>query len=176
MGFGFNLFCMFILLPTTAILLIVWAITRKKIVGIILGIIWGGIIGLCILSGILQIVFAKKVLKKSDYYGQYIINRKYFKGKQADWQYNNFRFEIRDNDSIYFHLTNRETIVKTYKGVIRTKAQYESQILSIFMGQKTHHILTEQPTIYRDTWSFYLVFYSPKFGNVFFTKGQWKPL
>ncbi|QRR00195.1 hypothetical protein [Dyadobacter sandarakinus] len=44
------------------------------------------------------------------------------------------------------------------------------------MPAPTHHILMDNPTTYRETWSFYLVFDSPKFGNVFFTKGDWEPL
>src|SRR5690606_36725182 len=60
----------------------------------------------------------KIVLDKDDYYGSYVINRKYFGGKQADWQYNTFRFEIRPNDSIYFYVTDRERILETYKGKV----------------------------------------------------------
>ncbi|NRF37488.1 hypothetical protein [Pedobacter foliorum] len=44
------------------------------------------------------------------------------------------------------------------------------------MKLPTHHIMDGDPTIYRDTWSFYLVFNSPKFGNMFFKKGAWEPL
>jgi hypothetical protein len=101
----------------TVILLSLWLIANKKIAGIILGIMWAGYI----VVGITDKVFAKKALKKADYYEQFIVNRNYFKGKQVDWQYKNFRFEIKDNGSIYFHLTNGEAIVKTFKGVIRTK-------------------------------------------------------
>src|SRR4051812_5379886 len=40
--------------------------------------------------------------------------------------------------------------------------------LIINMEQPTHHILTSNPTTYRSAWSFYLIFNSPKFGNMFF--------
>ena len=63
-----------------------------------------------------QMGFREKKLTKKDYYGSYIINRNYFAGKQADWQYDHFRFEIRDNDSIYFYMTDKERISKIYKG------------------------------------------------------------
>ncbi|TAE89990.1 MAG: hypothetical protein EAY81_01375, partial [Bacteroidetes bacterium] len=126
----------------------------------------------------IQWLTAKTELKKKDYYGQYIVNRNYFPGIQADWQYNHFRFEIKENDSIYFYLTDKEKILKTYVGTITTtyRSQYSSARLIINMEQPTHHILTSNPTTYRSTWSFYLVFDSPKFNNVFFKKGQWKPL
>ena len=176
MGFGFNLFFVFILVPLTGILLVTWLLTRKKIFGKTLGLIWLGIFGLVFLSGIAQWLTAKTELKKKDYYGEYIVNRNYFPGRQADWQYDNFRFEIKENDSIFFYVTDKEKIVKTYRGTITTTKPYSSERLIINMEQPTHHIMTSNPTTYRSAWNFYLVFYSPKFNNVYFKKGKWKPL
>jgi hypothetical protein len=176
MGFGFNLFFVFILVPLTGILLLTWLLTRKKIFGIILGVIWITIVGLAVFSVTSQTLTSKKELKKNDYYGEYIVNRDYFPGRQADWQYENFRFEIKGNDSIYFYVTDKEKILKTYRGTITTTKPYSSERLIVNMEQPTHHIMTSNPTTYRSAWSFYLVFYSPKFDNVCFKKGQWKPL
>ena len=176
MGFGFNLFFVFILVPLTGILLVTWLLTRNKIFGKTLGLIWLGIFGLTFLSGIAQWLSAKILLEKKDYYGAYIVNRDYFPGRQADWQYNNFRFEIKDNDSIYFYITDKEKILKTYRGTITTTKPYSSERLIINMEQPTYHIMTSNPTTYRSAWSYYLVFYSQKFNNVYFKKGQWKPL
>lgn len=176
MGFGFNLFFAFILVPLTGILLLTWLLTRKKIFGIILGVIWLIILGLAVFSGAVQTLTAKRELKKKDYYGKYIVNRDYFPGKQADWQYDNFRFEIKSNDSIYFYVTEKEKILKTFRGKISTVKPWSSERLLIKMENPTHHIMTSNPTTYRSAWSFYLVFYSEKFKNVFFKKGQWKPL
>jgi hypothetical protein len=164
--------------PLTIILLVVWAITRKKIVGKILGYFWLGLFGLFILGTVVKLLTDKKELKRKHYYGTYVINRDYFKGEQTDWQYNHFRFEIKENDSIFFYVTDKEKIIKTYPGTIRTTdpSQYVSERLIIRMEQPTHHILTSNPTTYREAWSFYLVFYSPNFNNVYFKKGQWKPL
>lgn len=178
MGFGFNLFFIFILVPLTGILLVIWLVTRKKIFGKAAGLIWLGIFGLALLSGTVQWLTAKKELKKEDYYGEYIVNRDYFPGRQADWQYESFRFEIKDNDSIYFYITDKERILKTYRGTITTTdpSQYSSERLMINMEQPTHHILTTNPTTYRSAWSFYLVFQSSKFNNIYFEKGQFLPL
>tara|TARA_R110002074_G_scaffold129064_4_gene269863 strand:+ start:32 stop:352 length:321 start_codon:yes stop_codon:yes gene_type:complete len=63
-------------------------------------------IGFFLIMSIISILSKKKVLDKSDFYGEYTIDRDYFSGKQADWQYNNFRFEIKENDSIYFFVTD----------------------------------------------------------------------
>ncbi len=113
---------------------------------------------------------------KKDYYGEYVINRDYFKGKQTDWQYNHFRFEITKEDSIFFYVTEGEKIIKSYRGKIKTSTPYSSARLIVQMEQPTHHILKRNPTIYRSAWSFYLVFNSDKFYNVFFKKGKWKPM
>lgn len=107
MGFGFNLFFIFIPLPLTIILLIGWLLTKRKIFGIISGLIWLGIFGLIIVSQIIMWLSKPISLNKKDYYGTYVVNRKYFRGYQADWQYESFRFEIKDNDSIYFYITNK---------------------------------------------------------------------
>ena len=178
MGFGFNLFFAFIVIPLlflgTGVLLVTWLLTQKKIFGKILEVLWLGIFGLVFLLMIFQWLGSQKELKQKNYYGQYVVNRNYFKGEQADWQYNTFRFEIKDNDSIFFYVTDKEKILKTYRGTITTTTQYRSARLKINMEQPTHHIMSSNPTTYRNTWSFYLVFYSPKFNNVFFKKGKWK--
>ncbi|SMB89895.1 hypothetical protein SAMN00120144_0995 [Hymenobacter roseosalivarius DSM 11622] len=176
MGFGFNLFFAFILLPSTVVLIIIWLLTRRKLFIKSVGFIWAAIFTLIVITSFLKILLSKVTLEKEDFYGQYIIDRSHFPGKQADWQYDNFRFEIKDNDSIYFYVTQKDDVVKVFKGIISTLKPYSSERLVIDMQQPTHHILTTNPTIYRDTWSFHLVFNSPKFNNVFFTKGDWEPV
>ena len=173
MGFGFNLFCIFILLPVLGILLLAWMFSKKKIFGKTIGVIILGVISLVIVSSALQIFIKKKVLNKEDYYGSYVVDKKYFQGMQANWQYDHFRFEIKDNDSVYFYVTDKDEIKQTYKGTISTVTPYKSAVLVLHMAQPTHHILTTNPTIYRNVWGFELVFNSPKFNNVFFTKGEW---
>ena len=141
-----------------------------------LGFIWLGIFGLVFLSGIIQWLNSKTELEKEDQYGEYIINRDYFEGEQTDWQYEHFRFEITEEDSLFFYVTDREKILKTFRGTIKTTAPYRSARLMIEMDEPTHHILSSNPTTYRSAWDFYLVFESPKFHNLFFEKGKWKPI
>ena len=168
-GLGF----IFVLLPISIILFLLWIFTKKRFFGGALLIMWGGLISLLVLSFVFRPLWEKKVLDKSDFYGDYVIDRNYFPGKQADWQYNNFRFEIKENDSIYFYVTNEKKVVKTFKGTISTLKSYNSARLVIKMEQPTHHILTSNPTIYRETWDFFMVFNSPKFHNMYFRKGKW---
>ena len=176
MGFGFNLGMSFIVMPLSALLLIIWLITKKSIFGKILFGIWGLIILLVIFASVAKPFVEKKELKKKDYYGEYVIDRSYFKGKQADWQYDHFRFEITKGDSIFFYVTEKEKVIKIFKGTITTLKPYSSERLVIKMEQPTHQILTTNPTIYRDIWDFYLVFNSPEFYNMFFRKGEWKEI
>jgi hypothetical protein len=170
MGFGFNLFFVFLLLPATAILLIVWALTKRQVFGKTLGIIWIGVICLVILSLVMERLRSKVVLEKKDFYGSYSIDKSFFPGRQTEWQYDHFRFDIETNDSIYFHVTDQQRVVKTYKGTISTVKPYGSERLVITMTQPSHHVLSSNPTVYRDTDGFYLVFNSPLYNNMFFVK------
>jgi hypothetical protein len=133
-------------------------------------------IGFIVIMSIIGILAKKKVLEKSDFYGEYTIDRNYFSGKQADWQYNNFRFEIKENDSIYFYVTDGEIINEIYKGKISTLEPYKSARLVIEMKNPNHHILTTNPTIYREAWDFFMVFKSPKFNNMYFRKNEWEKI
>jgi hypothetical protein len=164
------------LLILSLALLIAWANTEQKIYGKILGAIWFSLFGLIIIGNILGFLTDPKKLSKKDYHGQYVIHRDYFSGPQADWQCNNFRFEIKTNDSIFFYVTDKEKIIQTYRGTVSTVKPYNSERLVLNMEQPTHHVLSFNPTTYRSAWSFYLVFYSPKFKNMYFKKAKWKPI
>src|SRR5690349_4830490 len=123
MGFGFNLFFVFILLPffalLTLVLIISWLSTKQKFYRKVLVLMWLTISGLIASLITIEWLTAKKELNKKDYYGQYIINRDYFSGRQTDWQYDHFRFEIKDNDSIFFYMTDQGKTLKTFRGTIK---------------------------------------------------------
>ncbi|NBB26868.1 hypothetical protein [Cellulophaga sp. BC115SP] len=176
MGFGFNLSMILFVVSLSAILLITWFITGKNHWGKTIGFLWLGLLAMAMFLSGLKWILGKPNLEKDDYYGQYIVDRTYFSGKQADWQYNHFRFEIKDNDSLYFYLTEKEKIMRTYVGKIKVTENYISEHLLINMPQPTHHILSSNPTTYRYPWYFHLVFYSPKFNNLYFKKGKWEAI
>ena len=176
MGFGFNLLVILIIIPIIGVLLVSWLISGKKEVGTMLLFIIIGFIAFEILVAGLKWIRSKRNLDRGDIYGEYVIDRTKFPGKQADWQYNNFRFEIKENDSIYFHETIGAQIQKTYKGKISFKKYYKQPRLVIEMNKPGHHIFSDNPTLFRTRWSFYYVFKSPKFYNVFFKKGKWESI
>ena len=174
MGFGFNLFFIFILVPLSGGLLLIWLLSRKMIFGKLLGLIWLGIVVLICLVAFLQIFTTKMKVDKSDIYGKYVIDRSKFSGKQADWQYNHFRFEITKQNKLIFYQTEEGVILERESLKVDFLEQYHNDRLLISGDTKRHHIFSDNPTLYRNIWSFYYVFESPKFGNVFFKKGRWK--
>lgn len=176
MGFGFNLMFIFVLLPVSGVLFFLWITSQKKIFVQILGLIWLGVIGLIALVSILEMLSNENGIKKSKIYGQYVIDRTKFPGKQANWQYDNYRFEINKNNELIFNQTNRNNIIKSDTFEIEFVENYISDRIKFKLNSNRHHIINSNPTLYRKTWSFHYVFYSEKFGNVFFTKRKWKPI
>ena len=62
MGFGFNLFFVFVLIPLICILLITWFITKNKIYAKAISFIIIGIVIIMLLSSIVRI-FTKKMIQ-----------------------------------------------------------------------------------------------------------------
>ena len=162
--------------PITIILSLIWLFTRKKIFGQLIVIMWGGIIGLYLVLSVLSIFWKKKEVERSDIYGEYIIDRQQFPGRQADWQYNHYSFEITKQNEFLFYCRNKYKIIKTYKGKVEFVTGYNSPRLIINVDTPKHHVIEEKPTLYREVWKFFYVFKSPKYGNMFFSKGRWKPI
>ena len=176
MGFGFNLFVLLILFPLTIILPIIWIVTKKRLFGKILFFAWIPVLGLIVLTSIIHFFKDKKSIQHEDIYGDYIIDRTKFPGKQADWQYNHFRFTITKQNKFIFYLTDKSKILDTDSGSVTILDSYIHPRIVLQVKKPKHHIIDDKPTLYRTVWSFYYVFYSPKFKNVFFTKGTWEPL
>jgi len=173
MFLGIKLLFLLIISPIFLWILFFCINNYKKIIGKIILLLF--LLGFFLFVSLwtISVVNQKINLDKDDYYGRYIIDRNYFKGKQTDWQYDHFRFEITKDDSIFFYITEKEAITKTFKGVITNVKPFSSERLVIKMEKPTHHILTSNPTIYRGTWDFFMVFNSPQYYNMFFRKGKW---
>jgi hypothetical protein len=165
----------FLFLGFSVIIILIYNLTSNKVAKKVLVGLWFLPVIAVMTMFVIGQLNEKKVLKKVDYYGTYVIDRRFFKGKEADWQYNTFRFEITENDSIFFHVTDKERIISTYRGRIDVTKPYSSARLLIDMPQPTHHVIASNPTIYRSAWNFYLVFHSQYYNNMYFRKGRWKP-
>ncbi|HEX8428137.1 hypothetical protein [Hymenobacter sp.] len=175
MGFGFNLFFICILIPFTVILIAAWILTGESIFGKVLGLTWISVFGLVVLSGLVR-VFMSTDIERGDIYGNYVIDRTKCPGKQADWQYNHFRFEITKRNKLFFYETEQEEVIKTYSGTVSFIEYYRNPHIVLHTSIPTHHIISDNPTLYTNTRVFYYVFHSPKFGDVFFKKGKWEPI
>ena len=116
----------------------------------------------------------KMTVDEDDIYGTYVINTKKCPGKQADWQYKHFRFEIKKDDCLYFYIyDDAGDLKKTIKKPIIFNTGYTSSQIDMQPKENDFHILKNNPTLYREVWSFYYVFESQKFGNMFFSKKKW---
>jgi hypothetical protein len=173
----FLLFFLFVFVMLMSVILIVfWIISKQRIYGEIFCGLWLITILFTVLFSIVLWHGSGKIVEKEDYYGTYIIKRNLYPGKEANWQYNTFRFEIKKNDSIYFYVTDQDQILETHFGYISTRETPSADRLVITMNKPVHHILQDNPTLYRNRRRFYLVFQSAKFKNVFFQQGKWKKL
>ena len=173
MGFGFNLLVIFVVLPGAIILLILWALTRKAIFGQFLK---GGLITLSILFilvCILQLFTTKRRVEKQDIYGTYVIDRNQYPGPQAEWQYEHYRIKITRDDRLILYHTDGPKVNSTDTVKIKFLEGYVNDRIKLEHDGYVHHILTSHPTLYRQVWSFYYVFRSTKYGNMFFVKGEY---
>ncbi len=169
MGFGFNLFGFPILILATVGLLIYFFATQKKIALIILGGLWGLTILVFILGSIADHHRTPIRLTKHNIVGEYRIDTTFFPGKNATWQYEHYKFYITDKDSILFVVMKEKEIPQTF---YKHKIEYSDgpPDLWTIVADSTHHIIRNQPTLYRGHDKYYYVFHSDKFGNVFFRK------
>ena len=103
------------------------------------------------------------VLTKKDFYGTYRINRNYFPGEDAEWQYEHYKFKILENDSI----------VRVYKGKVFFNESYKSVRIWFDMLSPVHHVMSDQPLIIRSRWGFDIVMFSPLYNNMYFEKSCW---
>jgi hypothetical protein len=169
----------FIFIFFLAISILLWIlklIFKKKIFSTLNIGLWITFLILPFLIMILNFFNSKTQLDKEDIYGNYIINREKCAGKQADWQYNHYRFKITEDDKIFFYITEKENILKTIEGTVSYNIGYASPHIELNFEEPKFHILIENPTLYREIWTFYYVFESSKYGNMFFTKGKWKKI
>lgn len=167
---------LFLLLGFITLILLSISYLTKKII----------FIKLCVGLWLLSILFfltiilsnfltSKTNVEKSDYYGAYVVDRDFFKGKNADWQYNHYRFEITKNDELNLYVTDKKKILKIYKRKIEFIEGGASPHLKI-INKNPNFILESEPTLVRNAWAFYLVFNTKPYSNMFFKKGSWKAL
>jgi hypothetical protein len=169
MGFGFNLIGFPLLLLTTGGL-VIYAMAKKTWKPLlVVAALWGLTILLFIGAAISNHYRTPIRLTKNDIIGDYHIDTKIFTGANAKWQYNRYKFTITPTDSIYFYVTNKDTVINTYK----KRLVYSSgppDLWKVHSDTTTHHVIKYPPTLYRGHKKFYYVFKSDHYGNMFFRK------
>lgn len=196
MGFGFNLFLVFILFPfLVAIILIAlfWLIFGKKLFKrsliVLLSSLWNillvRIFIYCTATGALlfisllcfSVLNQKVNLNHDDIFGTYIIDRSMFRGKQADWQYNHLRFRFKTNNQFQLFITDSCRIVKIYSGNFKFLDIYDgSPRITLELNPALRSFTDSCPMLVRGKWSFKFVLNSPMYHNIFFKRGDWKSI
>ena len=169
MGFGFNLIGFPLLLLTTGGL-IFYAIAKKTWKPLlVVAALWGLTILLFVVSIIANRYSRPVRLTKTDIIGDYRIDTTFFTGTNAKWQYDHYRFTITPSDSIYFYLTKKDTVIRTF----RKKISYSSgppDLWKVHSDTTTYHVIKYPPTLFRGQKKFYYVLKSDQYGNIFFRK------
>lgn len=168
MGFGFNLIGFPLLILTTIGLLIYFFATKRKIALKILFAIWGLTILVIITVVISNHNRTPIRLTKSEIAGVYSIDTNFFKGTNARWQYDHYKFKITKTDSFYFYVTSKDTVLKTFTG--RVKYSSGPPDMWKVQGETAYHVIKYPPTLFRGHSNFYYVFHSDNYGNMFFRK------
>jgi energy-coupling factor transporter transmembrane protein EcfT len=158
------------------VFMILGIFSKNKLIKKIAYISWIILFSLIAFLCVLKLFTTKMKLNENEIYGEYVINKNKCAGKQADWQYNHYRFEIKKDNKIYFHITEKERILKTIIRNIKFNNGHSSPLLDIDLKNNDFHIINKNPTLYREIWTFYYVFHSEKYENMFFTKGNWKSI
>ena len=160
---------------TTFCLLWLYNLKKNKLFKILAYGIWI-LLGCFFVTGFFyNLLNSKTTVSKENFYGSYIVDRNYFKGKNADWQYNHYRFEITKDNEFILYVTDRNKILKIFKRRLEFIEGYASPHLKV-INDNRNFILESEPTLYKNSRSFYLVFKSQSYSNMFFKKGIWKPI
>ena len=93
--------------------------------------------------------FKPMAVTQNDIIGEYVIDREKFSGKQADWQYENFRFKVTAENQLIFQSKthdgnwNSDTIQISYtSGYFESdKNEYCNKKIIVHSDSTTHHIV-----------------------------------
>lgn len=117
---------------------------------------------------------SKVKLEKEDIYGTYRVDPDLYPGPQADWQRDHYNLTIAEDGTIALRERYDNGGTQTFTGRYEFVEGYASAPrLRIPNDVYTHHVVSDSPTLYRESWGFYYVFKSHRYGNMFFRKESW---
>ena len=157
------------------------------------------LLAFCIKIQVDRFVKSPMTVHYHNFQGNYVINRDYFKGENADWQYDHYRLKIK-KDTLYLYIMKNGKVIKTYKRNIKYDKHYKFTKQTVIEfptdwgyedGRRVsdslysvradsirhavgHEALMRNPLLHADPFKFNLILRSERYGNMFFTKGKWK--
>lgn len=149
-------------------LLIAYSVNKDRLFLKVIGVLWGMVFLLFIVNGIIRNNERPIRLTKEDIVGVYRVDRSFYPGKNAEWQYRHLNFEITKDDRFILKVLKDDGKLNVLRGKVRWEVG-PPDFWSLEMKSGTHHLIKEAPTLYRGPHSFYYVFRSD-WGNVFFRK------
>lgn len=133
---------------------------------------WSFVVLLFLILSVAEFINSKATVVKDDLYGNYVIDKEMFKGKNATWQYQHFSFLItKDDVFIFYKYSDSGKIKSVYKREVEF-VNYASPHLRILNVKPNNQVIESEPLLVRKKWGFFYVFKSHKFGNMFFTKEE----
>ena len=102
-------------------------------------------------------------LTKEDIVGKYEVDTDFYPGLNANWQHNNYSFEITKNDKFILNHSNGSQLSFDISWSSGPPFLWS-------IKNPNHQIISNQVTLYRSHFNFYYVFKSSKWGNMFFRK------
>ena len=181
MGFGFNLL-FFPLLILSGVIAFTWflltpAENKAKTVKWIAGLYGLGFLALMGLFGLAHWADAQRAPiqpSRTDLIGVYRVDRNMYPGPQANWQFQHHRILITEQDSLILEILNNGKVRKRFarafepvpvSGLRHFRWQFTDGTDSLY-----HQIIATEPIMVRSHSSFYYVFPSNRYGNMFFRK------
>lgn len=160
----------------TIIYLLIKAVTKQPVNGTTLFCFWLPLIAFSVLCfvGLSLSSMGRQptclVVSPSDVYSTYRIDRRLYPGKNANWQYDHYIFEITPDDK--FHLTEIDDkgISHGHIGKVTWSDTNTRRALWSAKLDKEHHLKVDSPILYRSASAFYYVIPSKKYGNMFFRR------
>ena len=111
------------------------------------------------------------ILDREDIYGTYRVDPDFYPGRQADWQHDHYEITIGKGGAITLRESYDGGGTATFSGTYEfTDGHRSAPRLRLSGDAYIHHVVSDNPTLYRESWGFYYVFYSPRYGNMFFRK------
>ncbi len=181
MGFGFNLL-IFPLLILSGVIALTWLLltpaeNKAKTVKWIARLYGLGFLALMGLFGLAHWADALRTPIqpcRTDLIGVYRVDRDMYPGPQANWQYEHHRILITEQDSLILEILKNGKVLKRFarafepvpvSGLRHFRWQFADDNDSLY-----HHIIATEPIMIRSHSSFYYVFPSNRYGNMFLRK------